>query len=94
MQSNLTNEIGSLSAKEAAECYGKSGSGYIVVYSLDGTSKHKSGFVKYAGGLKSTPTKYKTWKNGSTRKQFMLILQEKQKLALFLHMAVRDVMAK
>lgn len=66
MQSNLTNEIGSLSAKEAAECYGKSGSGYIVVYSLDGTSKHKSGFVKYAGGLKSTPTKYKTWKNGST----------------------------
>ncbi|MDE6384618.1 MAG: M23 family metallopeptidase [Eubacterium sp.] len=67
MQSNLTNEIGSLSAKEAAKCYGKSGSGYIVVYSLDGTSKHKAGFVKYAGGVTTVPKGGKTWTNGSTK---------------------------
>ncbi len=66
-QSNLKEELGSLSAKEAAQCYGKSGSGYIVVYNLDGTSKHKAGFVKYAGGVTTVPKGGKTWTNGSTK---------------------------
>lgn len=64
--SNLSDKIGVLSRKESAKCYGKSGSGYVIVYNLDGTSKHKAGFVKYAGGVKSAPTGGKTWKNGST----------------------------
>lgn len=64
--SNLTDKIGTINAKESASCYGKKGSGYIVVYSLDGTSKHKVGFVKYAGGVGSAPTGGKTYKNGST----------------------------
>lgn len=64
--SNLTESIGSLSARETAKCYRKVGSGYLLVYNLDGTNKHKAGFVKYAGGVKSAPTAYKTYKNGST----------------------------
>lgn len=66
-QSNLKEELGSLSAKEAAQCYGKSGNGYVVVYELSGTSKHKAGFVKYAGGVTTVPTAGKTWTNGSTK---------------------------
>lgn len=31
-----------------------------------GTSKHKAGFVKYAGGVKTAPTGGKTYKNNST----------------------------
>lgn len=65
-KSNLSTEIGSLSVNEGAKCYGKKGSGYIVVYELDGTDKHKAGFVKYAGGVKTAPTGGKTYKNGST----------------------------
>lgn len=65
-KSNLTESFGTLSAGEAANCYGKVGSGYIVVYTIDGTSKHKAGFVKYAGGVSKVPTGGKTWKNGST----------------------------
>lgn len=65
--SNLSDKIGVLSRKESAKCYGKHGSGYIIVYNLDGTSKHKAGFVKYAGRVKSAPTGGKTWKNGSTK---------------------------
>lgn len=65
-QSNLKEEIGSLSIKESAQCYGKKGSGYVVVYSLSGTNKHKAGFVKYSGKVSKIPTGGKTWKNGST----------------------------
>lgn len=65
-QSNLKEEVGTINAKESANCYGKTGNGYVVVYDLDGTSKHKAGFVKYAGGVKSAPTGGKTYKNGST----------------------------
>ena len=64
--SDLALSIGSLSVKESAKCYGKKGSGYIVVYDLDGTDNHKTGFVKYAGGVKSAPGGGKTYKNGST----------------------------
>lgn len=64
--SNLTEKLGSLSARETANCYRKVGSGYLIVYNLDGTNKHKAGFVKYAGGVTSAPTSYKTYKNGST----------------------------
>ena len=65
-QSNLTPKVGTINKQESAKCYGKKGSGYIVVYDLDGTSKHKAGFVKYAGGVKTAPTGGKTYKNGST----------------------------
>lgn len=65
-KSNLEERIGSLSPKESAKCYGKKGQGYIVVYDLDGTAKHKVGFVKYAGGVKTAPTGGKTYKNRST----------------------------
>lgn len=66
-QSDLKEKIGSLSPKEGADCYGKQGSGHIVVYELDGSNgKHKAGFVKYAGGVKTAPTGGKTYKNGST----------------------------
>ena len=64
--SDLASSIGSLSVNESAKCYGKRGSGYIVVYDLDGTDNHKAGFVKYAGGVKSVPGGGKTYKNGST----------------------------
>lgn len=64
--SNLTEKTGSLSARETASCYRKIGSGYLVVYNLSGTGKHKAGFVKYAGGVSSAPTAYKTYKNNSS----------------------------
>ena len=64
--SNLTESLGSLGAKETAKCYRKIGNGYLVVYNLSGTTKHKAGFVKYAGGVTSAPTASKTYKNGST----------------------------
>lgn len=65
-RSNLSEELGMLSPREAADCYAKKGSGYCLVYALDGTSKHKAGFVKYAGGVTSAPSGGKTYKNGST----------------------------
>lgn len=64
--SNLTENLGSLSANETAKCYRKVGGSYLVVYNLSGTTKHKAGFVKYAGGVTSAPTASKTYKNGST----------------------------
>ena len=65
-QNDFKGEIGFLSPKESAKCYSKAGDAYVVVYSLDGTSKHKTGFVKYAGGVKKAPPESKTWTNGST----------------------------
>lgn len=65
-ENDLTGEIGSLAARESADCYSKSGDSYVVVYDLDGTNKHKVGFVKYAGGVKYAPPESKPWKNGST----------------------------
>lgn len=62
-------KTGYLGARENAKCYGKTGTSYSIVYDLDGTSKHKAGFVKYAGGIKTAPTQYKKWKNGSTNEQ-------------------------
>ncbi|MCD7722463.1 MAG: CHAP domain-containing protein [Clostridiales bacterium] len=64
--SSLSSSIGTLSAKESAKCYEKKGSGYLVVYDLDSTSKHKAGFVSYKGGISGAPTGGKTYKNGST----------------------------
>ena len=63
-QSNLTEKIGTIFPKSSAKCYGKQGN-YIVVYELSGTGKHKAGFVKYAGGVKTAPTGGKTYKNGA-----------------------------
>lgn len=65
-ENDLTGEIGSLAKRESAQCYSKSGNSYVVVYDLDGTNKHKAGFVKYAGGVKNAPPESKQWKNGST----------------------------
>lgn len=65
-RSDFKEEIGSLSPREVAKCFGKKGNAYCVQYDLDGTSKHKVGFVKYAGGVKSAPTGGKNYKNGST----------------------------
>lgn len=67
MLNSLKEELGSLSAREAAQCYGKAGNGYVVVYDLNGTAKHKAGFVEYAGGVTKAPTAGKTWTNGSTK---------------------------
>lgn len=64
--SNLSGNIGSMSPREEAKCYGKKSNGYITVYKLDGSSKHKVGFVKYAGGVKSIPSGGKLYRNGST----------------------------
>ena len=82
-----TESIGSLDPKETAQCYRKVGGSYLVVYNLSGTTKHKAGFVKYAGGVTSAPTASKTYKNGSTletqplfiasQKPFMLIQLKK-----------------
>ena len=55
-----------LSPRETASYYGKKDSGYCLVYELDGTNKHKAGFVKYAGGVKNAPANGKAYKNGST----------------------------
>lgn len=65
-ENDLTGEIGSLAKRESAQCYSKSGDSYVVVYDLDGTNKHKVGFVEYAGGVKYAPPESKQWKNGST----------------------------
>lgn len=65
-ENDLTGEIGSLAKRESAQCYSKSGNSYVVVYDLDGTNKHKVGFVEYAGGVKNAPPESKHWKNGST----------------------------
>ena len=64
--SNLSGNIGSMSPREEAKCYGKKSNGYITVYKLDGSSKHKVGFVKYAGEVKSIPSGGKLYRNGST----------------------------
>lgn len=63
---DLSEEIGVISKHEGALCYSKSGNSYVVVYDLDGTDKHKVGFVKYAGGVDYAPPESKTYKNGST----------------------------
>ena len=63
-QSNLADKVGTIFKKSKGKCYGKQGN-YIVVYELSGTGKHKVGFVKYAGGVKTAPTGGKTYKNGA-----------------------------
>lgn len=65
-RSDFKEEIGSLSPRETAKCFGKKGSGYCVQYDLDGTDKHKVGFVKYAGGVTNAPSGGRSYKNGST----------------------------
>ena len=65
-QSNLSDKVGTVYARGKGECYGKAGSGYIVVYAISGTSKRKAGFVRYKGKVSAVPTGGKTYKNGST----------------------------
>ena len=65
-QSNLSDKVGTIYARGKGDCYGKAGSGYIVVYNISGTSKKKAGFVKYKGGVSGAPSGGKTYKNGST----------------------------
>lgn len=66
-ENSLKNEIGFLSAGEAADCYSKAGNSYLVVYKIDGTSDYKAGFVKYSGGVSYAPPESKTYQNGSTQ---------------------------
>lgn len=68
-----TESIGSLDPKETAQCYRKVGGSYLVVYNLSGTTKHKAGFVKYAGGVTSAPTASRLTKMVPLQKPFMLI---------------------
>lgn len=68
-----TESIGSLDSKETAQCYRKVGGSYLVGYNLSGTTKHKAGFVKYAGGVTSAPTASRLTKMVPLQKPFMLI---------------------
>lgn len=61
---NLTERIDTIKVRGTAKCYRKTGNAYVVVYDYNG--KHRAGFVKYAGGVKSAPTAYKTYKNNSS----------------------------
>ena len=65
-RSDLKEKVGTIFAYSSALCYGKVGDALIVVYDLDGTKKHKAGFVKYKGGVKDAPVKKRLWKNGYT----------------------------
>jgi hypothetical protein len=65
-RSDFKEEIGSLSPREVAKCFGKKGNAYCVEYSVDGTNYRKVGFVKYAGGVKNAPSSGRNYKNGST----------------------------
>ena len=63
---NLKTKLGMISAEKTAKCYRVSGKGYLVVYKLDGTKKHKAGFVKHDGGVIYQPTSSKTYKSISS----------------------------
>ncbi len=64
--SQLKKKLGALSKYEKARCYSKAGNSYLVVYSVDGKSAHKAGFVRYSGGVKKAPPESKPYRNGST----------------------------
>lgn len=49
---NKRNQIGSIDARETANCYGIVDGCYIVGYNVSGTTSTKVGFVKYSGGVK------------------------------------------
>ncbi len=65
-ENSLKTKIGMLAVRENAKCYSKAGNAYLVVYDLDGTDKHKAGFVEYAGGVAKAPPESKSYNNGST----------------------------
>lgn len=46
------NHIGSLAPREVCECFGVVDGCYLVVYTVNGTTAKKTGFVRYAGGVK------------------------------------------
>lgn len=46
------NHIGSLAPREVCECFGVVDACYLVVYTVNGTTAKKTGFVRYAGGVK------------------------------------------
>ena len=70
-----TESIGSLDPKETAQCYRKVGGSYLVVYNLSGTTKHKAGFVKYAGGVTSAPTASKTYADTANKIQSAVLIR-------------------
>lgn len=47
-----TKQIGYLHPHEIAKCYGLVEDKALIVYTIDGTSNKKSGFVKWLGGVK------------------------------------------
>lgn len=64
--SNLTQKTDKIKAYGKAKCYGKYGEAYVVVYNY-GKNKHRVGFVKYSGKIKSVPKGSKSFKNGSKK---------------------------
>ncbi len=77
--SNLTEKSDSLRARATAQCYGKAGNSYIIVYTY-GSKKHKAGFVKYAGGVKKAPAEGKTYKNKSSSQAVYADTSKKTKI--------------
>lgn len=65
-QSDLKERIGTIFPFSDGWCYGKADDALIVSYDLDGTDKHKVGFVRYKDGVKEAPTARKEWRNGYT----------------------------
>lgn len=49
---DLKNKVGSLNPRETAECPCIINGRPLVIYKVDGTSRKKSGFVKWTGGVK------------------------------------------
>lgn len=79
-RNDLKDKVGVISAKETAYCYGKSAGGYVVVYDLDGTNKHKAGFVSYSGGVSDFEAVGKTYKNGKTTETVFADTAKKTKI--------------
>ncbi len=65
-QNDLTEKIGTIFPYASELCYSRAGNALLVVYSIDGTNKHKAGFVGYKGGVEKAPPESKTWINGYT----------------------------
>lgn len=65
-RSDFKEKIGTIYKKSTAKCFGKKGSAYCVEYEVSGSNNRKTGFVKYAGGVKNPPTSGRNYKNGST----------------------------
>lgn len=64
--SSMENELNVLNPRAGAYCYSKSGSAYLIVYTVNGGKHATAGFVEYAGGVAKAPPESKTYRNGSS----------------------------